>query len=251
MGPMTSFQLLLVLATLVASLVSGIFGMAGGLALMGIFATVLPVPEAMVLHGLAMGFANGTRAWLLRGEVRRDLVLRYLRGAVPAAAAAATLFALGWTPPRPLLLLGLATVPPLFLFLPPGRVPGIEERRGAETCGAVVTSVQVVAGASGPLLDAFYLRSTLDRRAIVGTKAITQTLGHALKVLAFVAAGGAAPGTVAASPVAVAIVVAAVAGTALGRRILERLDDGRFRRWSRFLVLVLCAVLLLRAAITA
>jgi uncharacterized membrane protein YfcA len=238
---------LLVIATLAACFVSGIFGMAGGLALMGLFAAVLPVPEAMVLHGLAMGVANGSRAWFLRDRVRKDLVVRYLRGALLAALLAAALLAFGFVPPRPMLLFGLGAVPLLLLLLPQRWFPGMADRGGAETCGALVTATQAVVGASGPLLDAFYLRNPLDRHAVVGTKAVTQTLGHALKVIAFAIAGGAGPGSIAASPAILAVAVAAVAGTAIGRTLLDRMEDGAFRRWSRALVLVLCSILIVQA----
>ncbi|MCE2406715.1 MAG: hypothetical protein J4G19_04315, partial [Pseudomonadales bacterium] len=40
-------------------------------------------------------------------------------------------------------------------------------------CGIVVTAVQLVAGASGPILDAFYQRTDLNRFEIVATKAFT------------------------------------------------------------------------------
>lgn len=46
----------------------------------------------------------------------------------------------------------------------------------------MVTAAQLAAGASGPLLDVFYLNTKLDRLAIVATKALTQTLGHLLKL---------------------------------------------------------------------
>jgi len=42
-----------VLVTMVATaFLSGIFGMAGGLILIGVLLVILPVPEAMMLHGV-------------------------------------------------------------------------------------------------------------------------------------------------------------------------------------------------------
>jgi uncharacterized protein len=59
-------DLLLVLATLATSIISGVLSMAGGMILMGVFGFLLSVPAAMVLHGIAQTFSNGSRVWLYR-----------------------------------------------------------------------------------------------------------------------------------------------------------------------------------------
>ena len=43
--------------------ISGIFGMAGGMILMGILLAMMPVAAAMVLHGVTQMASNGWRAW--------------------------------------------------------------------------------------------------------------------------------------------------------------------------------------------
>lgn len=63
------FMLLLAFAAFATSVLSGVFGMAGGLILMGVYATVLPVATAMVLHGTTQIAANGMRAVLLFRQV--------------------------------------------------------------------------------------------------------------------------------------------------------------------------------------
>ena len=55
----------------VTATLSGVFGMAGGLILMGGLALVLPVSAAFVTHGMLQLVANGWRAVLHRRHVRR------------------------------------------------------------------------------------------------------------------------------------------------------------------------------------
>ena len=43
-------------------------------------------------------------------------------------------------------------------------------------------ATQLIAGASGPILDVFYNGSSLNRREIVATKAFTQAMGHLIKL---------------------------------------------------------------------
>src|SRR5258708_9588362 len=65
-APMFSLPVLAALAVVavVTSFISGIFGMAGGMLLIGFLLVLLPVPVAMVFHGGIQIAANGWRAWL-------------------------------------------------------------------------------------------------------------------------------------------------------------------------------------------
>ena len=49
---------------------SGLFGMAGGLILIGVLLTILPLPSAMVLHAITQMASNGWRAFLWRAHIR-------------------------------------------------------------------------------------------------------------------------------------------------------------------------------------
>ena len=59
----------ILIATLATAFLSSIFGMLGGLILMGILASILPIASAMVLHGLIQLTSNGYRAWLNRKDI--------------------------------------------------------------------------------------------------------------------------------------------------------------------------------------
>lgn len=57
-------NLILPLIAFATALLSGIFGMAGGLVLMGALALLLPISAAFVTHGIIQTIANGWRAIL-------------------------------------------------------------------------------------------------------------------------------------------------------------------------------------------
>ena len=65
-----TLMILLVLATLATSIISGVLSMAGGMILMGVFGFFLSEPAAMVLHGIAQTFSNGSRVWLYRRHIK-------------------------------------------------------------------------------------------------------------------------------------------------------------------------------------
>src|SRR5260370_17917686 len=75
---------LLMVAT---AFLSGLFGMAGGLILIGVLLTFMPLPSAMVLHAITQMASNGWRALLWRRHIRWRPVSIYLIGcAVPLPA---------------------------------------------------------------------------------------------------------------------------------------------------------------------
>ena len=69
---------------------SGIFGMAGGLILIGVLFALMPVPEAMALHAVTQMASNGWRGALWIKHVSWRAVAAYLGGCVIAFAAWST-----------------------------------------------------------------------------------------------------------------------------------------------------------------
>ena len=65
--------------------------MAGGMILMGVFGFFLSVPAAMVLHGIAQTFSNGSRVWLYRRHIKWRVLGYYSIGAFAVLGLFATL----------------------------------------------------------------------------------------------------------------------------------------------------------------
>ena len=97
---------------------------------------------------------------------------------------------------------------------------------------------------SGPILDTFFVQSGLDRRGIVSTKAAVQTLSHAVKLVYFGTAVAVMGGDDLTPTIIVLSIVLAVVGTHWSRRVLDRMSDSQFRRWSRAIIVVLSVVYL-------
>lgn len=238
-----------VVMAFVTATLSGVFGMAGGLVLMGALALVLPVQAAFVTHGILQLVANGWRAWLHCRHVRWDIIGWYALASLIAGAAVA---ALSFTPSKPLLFLLLGLVPGLTWL--PQRWVNLDAAKPVQAflSGLTVTGLNLTAGVAGPLLDIFFVRTELSRHAIVATKAATQVFAHLAKVVVYGApllATGAAGG-VGLPPAwlfALAIPLS-MAGTVVGGRILNRMSDVDFKRWTRWIVTLVGASYLVQAA---
>lgn len=220
-------------AVVATSFISGIFGMAGGIILLAILVgSGMEVAAAMAFHGLAMGSANLWRAWIWRHHVDLRIILRFTAGALVAFAAFS---AVSFVPDRATVLIMLGVVPFLTLLLPARIVPQVNRPGGAITAGFTTLGVTFVAGVAGPLLDAFFVRTEMDRRNIIATKAGCSIFGNILKTVYFAMAS-----TTSMSldvTLGIVAVVASFIGTVASQRILERMTDHSFRRWTQGIVM--------------
>ena len=111
---------ILAVSALVTSFISGILGMAGGMILMGILLALLPLPAAMMLHGITQLASNGWRALLWRTSVDWGIFRGYCYGALVALAVFAVV-QLVVSKPIALIMLGLT--PFVTLALPAAPTP--------------------------------------------------------------------------------------------------------------------------------
>jgi uncharacterized membrane protein YfcA len=220
---------ILTLVALVTAVISGVFGMAGGMILMGVYAALLPVTTAMVLHGITQLAANSMRAVILFRHV-------YVKGcffyALGALGIFCVLYQARYVPDPKIVFLVLGLSPFVAALIPPAWLD-FDKPHAAFITGINVAGVQLLAGAAGPLLDISFIDTRLGREQIVATKAITQVFSHSIKLAYFIPllARGALPPTS-----VVGILVATVIGTVIGTRILQRLSNESFRNYSRAIV---------------
>jgi uncharacterized protein len=237
---------LLLIVVLVTATVSGVFGMAGGLMLMGALTLAMPVSAAMVSHGAVQFVSNGWRAVLHRKHINWRIILMYGLGSAIAAGALALIV---YEPTKAWVYLMLGLVPAL-AWLPKGTF-NLDAAKAphAIACGLSVTGLNVIAGVSGPLLDVFFVRTTLTRHQIVATKAATQAFSHTVKMIFYgVPLIGAA--TTGLPPLWFFIAAAPLAmiGAWLGGKVLDRMSDVNFLKWTRWIVTGLGVIYLIQAA---
>jgi uncharacterized protein len=219
---------LLMVAT---AFLSGLFGMAGGLILIGVLLTILPLPSAMVLHAITQMASNGWRAFLWRAHIRWRPVLVYLIG---CALALALWSITRYVPDKPIALLLLGVTPFMARMTPKGLKPDPDSIWQGSLYGSICMGLMLMTGVSGPLMDTFFLGGNFGRREVVATKATCQVASHFVKLIYF---GGIIDQAATLNPVLAAVAVAAsMLGTTLARRILEAMSDAQFRTWAGRLI---------------
>ena len=234
---------LIIISALATSLLSGLVGMAGGVVLMAVLVNILPVSSAMVLHGITQFTANGSRTLILRKHLMWRLLPGYILG---ASAAVAGFSALLFVPEASVVLILVGLFPWLARLQPKSNALNITRPASNIICGFSVTSAQLLAGAAGPLLDLFYLNSGLDRQTVVANKALTQTIGHLLRIFYYGAVISVA--TPLPNWLFLSAAIAAVIGTRLGTWLLARWDDQRFQKVSGQIILATGTICILQGS---
>jgi len=228
---------------LVTSFMSGVFGMAGGLIVLGLLLVYFDVPTAMVLLSIVQFASNGWRAVLWWRFVRWRIFAFYVLGSVLAFLL---MRLVAFIPDKALVYFALGITPFLAEIIPAAWRPNIEWRGIPFLTGVLTTFMQLFSGVGGMFLDMFFQKSMLDRKTTVGTKAITQTFGHILRG-AYFGSFGFVDEAVPIWTYAPAILLA-IAGTSLAPFVLERMTDHGFRQWTRLIILAISALYLARAA---
>lgn len=219
------------------SLLSGIFGMAGGMILLWVLLFLVPVATAIAVHGLVQMVSNGSRAWFSRDY----LDYRILATLTAGLFSAAILLILVAYRPSLIVVSIVVGLLPILVWLPLGKLElDASKPLHAFTCGFLSGGLAIGVGVSGPSIDVFFIRTNMDRRTVIATKSAIQFLTHATKVAFYwdAAMTLSSEGWLA---IAAAVPIA-VLGTRSGNIILHRMTDANFRAWTRWIVTGIGAV---------
>ncbi|MBO9590158.1 sulfite exporter TauE/SafE family protein [Devosia sp.] len=219
------------LATFCTSIISGIFGMAGGMILLAALMTVLPVATAIAVQGVIQLIANGSRAIFSRRYIDWRILGTILLGLL---AAATLLFIVRYTPDFITVCLAVGLMP-ILVWIPKDWL-ALDASKPVHgfLCGFFGSGLNLAVGVAGPTIDIFFIRTEMDRRTVIATKAAAQVLSHGAKIVFY----GAMASAMSAGDWSIALIAApfAILGTNVGYRVLQRLTDDNFRKWTRWIV---------------
>ncbi len=213
------------------SFLSGLFGMAGGLVLIGVLLLAMPLPAAMMLHAITQMASNGWRAILWRHHVRWRTAAVYVGGCLMALALWSSI---SFVPSKSVALLCLGLTPFVVHLVPARFAPNTQSIPQGIVYGFLCMSLMLLTGVAGPLLDSYFLGGRMDRRAIIATKGMCQIFGHGLKLIYF---GGIAGDLSVLDPIFIAAALTStMIGTRLAKHLLEAMSEAQFRTWARSLI---------------
>lgn len=234
--------IILLKATLITSFISGVMGMGGGIVLMAVLMLLLPVKEAIILHGFIQFFANFSRMITHRKNIIFSIIPTYFLG---CSAAFSLLTISSFIPEKSWSLIFLGLICLTATIKVEKFTPSILKKGSSLLCGMIVTTAQIFAGASGPLLDLFFINSGLNRFEIVATKAATQSIGHLIKIIFYLNIDSFSDLSIGPT-VLVATLVCSYIGTVTGKNYLNKMTDQSFKDFSKKLLFIISVVLIVK-----
>ncbi len=226
--------LALLVTSCAASFITAAFGIGGGGVMLAVLASLLPPAAIIPVHGIVQLGSNTGRTLLFLRHTQWQLLGAFALGSLVGVALGGALVVQlhpGW------LQIAVGCFVLWTVFFKP---PAFLKRSGGIT-GAFCSFLTMFIGGTGPMVAAYVKAQELERHAYVGTHAMLMTVQHGLKTFAFGLLGFAFAqwaGFIA------ALVAAGFLGTWLGRMMLSRIDEKRFKLALNAILVLLSARLI-------
>lgn len=236
-GEISQLSVLLLVATaFITALFTATLGVGGGVLLLAVMASVVPVQVLIPLHGLVQFGANGNRALMTLRHLDKPVFFYFVGGAILGAIVASFIVV-----QLPIIVIQLAVAAFILLIIwgpkpQPKPTPRRTSYGGNIVTGAVTTLIAMFVGAAGPLVAAFIQRKYDDKFTLTATFAACMTVQHALKAIVFSSIGFAVYQWL---PLIALMIISGAAGTWLGLKMLVRLPTHHFKTAFKWIVTLL------------
>lgn len=213
---------------------SGVAGIGGGTILIGVlYALGLAPTVAVPLFAAVQFVSNLSRTVAYFRHVEWRAAGWFLLTAAPTPFLVAPFVASANVNVVLLLLAAL-----ILVSLIPSR-DGAEPLRATPAfllAGFLNGTIGMFVGATGLFVGRLFLRPEWNKETVIGTLALTQTLGHLMRVLGYASAGFMITQR---TELLVPLAVAVIAGTFAGKALNRKLDETLFRRLFKGILIVL------------
>jgi len=227
--------IILIIAALITSSISAVIGMGGGIILLGIMAIMIPDGYMVIaLHGIIQMVSNGTRTFVFRDYLKRNLILEFLFGAMFGLTLSALMIygimkyyevssadQIQFDYLKP--IIGIYIL--WFLYL-----KGQKKERKNKLfiiVGFISGLSTIFVGATGPLIAPFFLSKHLTKENIIANKAACQIISHLGKIPIFIYFFHV--DYIGEYSLLLPLIVAVYIGTNIGKRLLNFVPETTFK----------------------
>lgn len=214
-------ELFLGVMTFLTSTIAGIVGMGGGMMLIAILPSFLPLNALIPVHGLTQMSSNLSRAIFGYKDVQYEVIPKFLIGSFLGIALFASILS----------FISLEYVPLFigaYILLSLWSTKFNEKIKKYESyflAGFFQTGLSMVVGATGPLTMTLLLKDYNDKDKVVATGAALMSLTHILKVFVFMYFGFVFFDYIG---IIIAMVIGAIAGSWAGTKLRNVIDGKKF-----------------------
>ena len=214
-------ELILGLITFVTSTIAGVVGIGGGMMLIAILPSFLPLNALIPVHGLTQMSSNLSRAVFGYKDIRLEVIPKFFFGSLLGIGFFASI----------LYFISLEYVPlfiGVYILLSLWSEKFNEKLKKYESyflAGFFQTGLSIVVGATGPLTMTLLLKDYKDKNVVVATGAALMSITHTLKVFAFMFFGFVFFDYIG---ILVVMIISAVAGSWAGTKLRDKIDGKKF-----------------------
>lgn len=223
---------ILALTAFFTATISGAMGFLGGTILLSVMAQVVSVQVLVPLHGAVQFWSNGSRVLFLLKHVNWKIFFQYSIGLVIGSFLAFK-YLVSIDEGIYNLVLGIFIIT---VTLMPKPKKGIRFKGKWFTVGFVSSFMGLFMGAVGTFVGAMFLSEPFEKRVLVATQAMCQTLLHFSKIIVFTFIGFKLLDW---WPLLALMIMTTTLGSMVGVRILEKVPQELFIKILKTLVVLL------------
>ena len=209
--------IILGLISIFTSFIAGVVGLGGGLMLIAILPTFLPIQAIIPIHGFTQMFSNISRAYFGYKDIQFEVVPKFLIGSIIGVSIFALILdmiSLEYIP----LFIGMY----ILLSLWSNKFNDkIKKYENYYLVGFLQSGLSVVVGATGPLTTTLLLKDYGDKNKVVSTAALLMSISHMMKVLVFMYFGFKFSEYI---DIIIVMVIGVIIGSYLGTKIRDKVD---------------------------
>lgn len=225
-------ELILGVITFLTSTVAAVVGIGGGMMLIVILPSFLPLNALIPIHGLTQVSSNLSRAIFGYKDVKVEVIPKFLVGSLVGIAifmGILSFISLQYVP----LFIGVYILLSLWSAKFNEKIKRYENYYLA---GFFQTGLSMVVGATGPLTMTLLLKDYKDKHIVVATGAALMSITHILKVFVFMYFGFVFFDYIG---VIISMIVGAVVGSFVGTKLRNIIDGKKFVSILKVLLSVL------------
>lgn len=214
-------ELFLGIVTFFTSTIAAIVGLGGGMMLITILPSFLPINALIPVHGLTQMTSNLSRAVFGYKDVQYEVIPKFLLGSflgIGIFASILNFISLEYVP----LFIGVYILLSLWSEKFNEKIKRYESYFLA---GFFQTGLSIVVGATGPLTMTLLLKDYKNKDKVVATSAALMSLSHILKVFVFMYFGFVFFDYIG---IIIAMVIGAIVGSWVGTKLRNIIDGKKF-----------------------
>ncbi len=231
-------EIILGLVTFFTSTIAGIVGLGGGMILIAILPSFLPVNAIIPVHGLTQISSNLSRAIFGYKDIQYEVIPKFLLGSLLGVgffASILSLVSLKYVP----LFIGFYILLSLWSQKFNDKIKKFENYY---LLGFLQSGLSVVVGATGPLTLALLFKDYSDKNKVVATSAALMSISHILKVVVFIYFGFIFSEYI---ELLLVMIVGAILGSYAGTKLRDKVEGKRFVKILKVLLTLLAIKVIL------